>query len=107
MKVLKFVGMGILGVAAIGLFILGTMHLWNWLIPMLFHGPIVTYWQAAGLLILSKIFFSGFGHGHGHGRHHGSGHHGHCCEGERPKREGWWKHYHNCCNDKDNNVTVE
>jgi len=105
MKVLKFVGMGILGVAAIGLFLLGTMHLWNWLIPLLFHGPIITFWQTVGLLILSKILFSGFGRGHG--RHHGRGRRGNCCEGERPKRDGWWKHYHGCCNDKENKTTVE
>jgi hypothetical protein len=35
--------------------------LWNWLIPVLFHGPIITYAQALGLLVLSKILFSGIG----------------------------------------------
>lgn len=36
------------------------MLLWNWLMPALFglHG--ITFWQALGLLILSKILFSGF-----------------------------------------------
>jgi hypothetical protein len=48
------------------------MSLWNALIPSLFHGPSLTFWQAAGLLVLSKILFGGFrgrgGHGwHGHG----------------------------------------
>jgi len=37
-----------------------TMSLWNWLIPELFHGPVVTIWQTFGLIILSKILFSGF-----------------------------------------------
>ena len=29
------------------------MSLWNALIPALFHGPLVTFWQAVGLLVLS------------------------------------------------------
>jgi hypothetical protein len=36
------------------------MTLWNWLIPPLFHGPVLTFWQTLGLLVLSKLFFSGF-----------------------------------------------
>ena len=36
------------------------MSLWNALIPALFHGPLVTFWQAAGLLVLCKILFGGF-----------------------------------------------
>ena len=44
------------------------MSLWNALIPALFHGPLVTFWQAAGLLVLSKILFGGF---RGRGGHHG------------------------------------
>ncbi len=42
-----------------------TMNLWNWLVPLLFKGPIVTFWQAIGLLALSKILFGGFGRGGG------------------------------------------
>ena len=38
------------------------MLLWNWLIPDLFSGPVITFWQAAGLFLLSKILF-GFGKG--------------------------------------------
>jgi hypothetical protein len=45
------------------------MLLWNELVPALFNGPVITYWQAVGLLILSKILFHGFG-----GRHHGHHH---------------------------------
>jgi len=51
------------------------MSLWNALIPALFHGPLVTFWQAVGLLVLSKILFGGF---RGRGGHHGwHGRHGH------------------------------
>jgi len=45
------------------------MSLWNALIPALFHGPIVTFWQAVGLLVLSKILFGGFRGRGGHGWH--------------------------------------
>jgi hypothetical protein len=48
------------------------MNLWNWLMPTLFGWHLITYWQALGLLILSKILFGGFrgrpGH-HMHWRH--------------------------------------
>lgn len=37
------------------------MMLWNWLMPVLFGLPVIGYWQALGLLLLSKILFSGFG----------------------------------------------
>lgn len=44
------------------------MYLWNWLFPELFGLPVITFWQAAGLLLLSKIFF---GFGKKGGPHHG------------------------------------
>lgn len=69
---LKFLMFGVMGLAALGLFGLVTQWLWNWLVPELFHGPIVTFWQALGLLALSKIFFWSFGKGGGgHWRHRG------------------------------------
>jgi|SRR5579859_2104074 len=45
-----------------GIFIFGAivMWLWNTLMPVLFHLPVISFWQALGLLILSKILFSGF-----------------------------------------------
>lgn len=55
------------------LFLFGTMYLWNWLVPTLFHGPIINIWQTLGLIVLSKILFGGFGKkmgGHHHNRHH-------------------------------------
>ncbi len=96
MRALKFVGMGILGIAGITLFIFVTMHLWNWLVPALFHGPIITFWQSAGLLILSKILFSGFGH-RGHGHHHGKD----CHSRENHRKKFWDKFgHHSSCEDK-------
>lgn len=38
--------------------------LWNWLLPPLFGWSQITFWQALGLLALSRILFGGFG-GHG------------------------------------------
>lgn len=43
------------------------MLLWNWLIPGIFNGPAITYVQALGLLLLSKILLSPIGRGFGHG----------------------------------------
>lgn len=54
---------------AIG-FGMATMYLWNWLVPALFAGPVITFWQAIGLLALSKLLFWGFGKG----GHHKGGH---------------------------------
>ena len=28
-----------------------TMSLWNWLVPVLFNGPAISFWQTLGLLI--------------------------------------------------------
>ncbi len=57
----KFVVLGILGLI---LFTFVVMWLWNWLVPALFNGPVLTYWQTLGILVLSKILFSGIGKGH-------------------------------------------
>jgi hypothetical protein len=52
------------------------MSLWNWLIPTIFGLTTITWVQALGLLVLSKILFGGFrggagwGGGFGGGRHH-------------------------------------
>jgi hypothetical protein len=35
--------------------------LWNWLLPPVFGLPVITFWQAVGLLALSRILFGGFG----------------------------------------------
>jgi hypothetical protein len=44
--------------------------LWNWLMPLIFGLPQITYWQAFGILVLAKLLFGSFGHGHhGHSDH--------------------------------------
>lgn len=46
------------------------MSLWNWLVPELFNGPQITFWQALGLFLLSKLFFGISGKkGGGHWKH--------------------------------------
>lgn len=60
----------VLGIPAfILLFGFGFMYLWNWIVPNLFHGPIITFWQGMGIVLLSKILFGGFKGKHGGHRH--------------------------------------
>ena len=41
------------------------MHLWNWLLPALFGWSPITFWQALGLMVLSRILFGSLCGGHG------------------------------------------
>jgi len=56
-RVLKFV---LFAVLAGGIFGWVVMWLWNHLMPALFGLHSIGFWQALGLLILSKILLSGF-----------------------------------------------
>ncbi len=59
--------------AAIALTVLSTvvMVLWNALVPELFHGPMISFWQAVGLLVLSHLLLRGWGRWHyGNGWRH-------------------------------------
>lgn len=53
---------GILCMAIIGVLFIGgiVMLLWNALMPDIFHLREINFWQALGLFILAKLFFSGF-----------------------------------------------
>jgi membrane protein required for beta-lactamase induction len=48
-----------LGMVAIVIVLLGypLMLLWNWLMPIIFGLPEITFWQAIGLNILSTVLF--------------------------------------------------
>jgi hypothetical protein len=59
-RISKFV---LFAVLAGGIFSFVVMWLWNRLMPALFGLHVLSFWQALGLLILSKILLSGF-----HGR---------------------------------------
>jgi hypothetical protein len=45
------------------------MSLWNWLAPAVFGGRAIGFWQALGLLILTRILFGGFRGRPGHHMH--------------------------------------
>jgi hypothetical protein len=60
---------------AAGIFIFGwvVMQLWNGILPAVLGVHIITFWQALGILVLSKILFGGFHGCHCRPRsHHGS-----------------------------------
>jgi hypothetical protein len=57
-KIVKMVVFVVVAAAALGLIV---MLLWNALIPELFKGPELTFWQALGLLVLSHILLRGWG----------------------------------------------
>lgn len=97
LKVLKYTGFGILGVGAMFGFVALVMLLWNALIPELFNGPELSYWQTAGIFILSKILLSGFGGGGSKNSH------------DRHGKSKWMSKYHDKykhgCDDE--NIKVE
>jgi len=46
------------------------MMLWNSILPDVIHATVINYWQALGLLVLSRILFGGFGFHRGERDHH-------------------------------------
>jgi hypothetical protein len=67
---LRYIPMIIGGILLAGLlaFLLGfiVMHLWNWLMPVIFGLPKITYWQGWGLVLLAHILFKAGPHRHDH-----------------------------------------
>ncbi len=57
-KIIKAMVIALIAAMALGFIIMG---LWNALIPPLFNGPMLNYWQAIGLLLLSHILLRGWG----------------------------------------------
>lgn len=57
-RMLKFLPFGVLFLAVFGFVV---MSLWNWLVPALFGLRAIGYWQALGLVVLSRILFGGRG----------------------------------------------
>lgn len=70
-KIAFVVVAGIIALSAI------VMWLWNWLVPELFHGPVITIYHALGLMLLTRILFRGF--------------HGNRCGGMYGGKWGAWK----------------
>ncbi len=68
-KILKIVVLVLLACMVFGYV---TMRLWNWLVPGIFGWHSITFAQAIGLFVLSKLLFGGFHkHGGGLGRERG------------------------------------
>jgi Ca2+/H+ antiporter, TMEM165/GDT1 family len=56
-RAMMFLLFGALFVTVFGFFV---MRLWNWLTPALFGWHLIGFWQAVGVLVLSRILFGGF-----------------------------------------------
>jgi len=77
---------GIAGLLAmIAAFSVAAMFLWNALMPEIFGLPVLSYWQALGMVILARILFGGLGHGRFGSRRRGGFLH------DNPLREKWMK----------------
>jgi len=65
LKIVRIICMTLVGliVAVLFAFIFGLLVkiLWNWLMPVIFNLPQISYWQAFGILILAKLLFGSFG----------------------------------------------
>ena len=59
----------IFGAALLAALAYVVMLLWNWLLPSIFGITTIDFWQALGILALSKILFGGFGFGKHNFRH--------------------------------------
>lgn len=54
LKSVLFAAVAIVAMAAV------VMWLWNWLIPDIFNGTTINFFQAIGLMLLCRILFRGF-----------------------------------------------
>lgn len=63
-RIAKMLVLAAIAIPAIGFIV---MSLWNALMPAIFGLPALGFWQALGLLVLSKILFGSF---HGGSHHH-------------------------------------
>jgi hypothetical protein len=71
--VAKGIAIAVAVVVFIALFSGAVMLLWNDLVPPVFHGPVIGYWQALALLVLCRLLFGGlrgWRGSHGHWRRH-------------------------------------
>ncbi len=57
LRVVKIALFGTLAVVAVSFLV---MSLWNVLMPSIFAVRAISFWQALGLLVLSKLLFGGF-----------------------------------------------
>lgn len=59
----KVVGFPVIAFGVIWIGVMGflTFALWNTLMPAILHLPAISFWQALGLLLLSRLLFGGWG----------------------------------------------
>ena len=57
---MRFLKFGVIAIAAFAVFGFIVMSLWNSILPSATGWHPINYWQALGLLVLSKILFGGF-----------------------------------------------
>lgn len=101
-KIFKIVVMVVSGILALGFVV---MALWNWLLPNLFVGVHeISYVQALGVLVLSKILFGGF---RGHGGMHKGKHPRHLKNMTAEEREKFQAGMSACCGGKSKQDAVE
>lgn len=75
-RIIRSIAAGVVFLLIAGIFV---FLLWNWLMPVIFNLRGITFWQAVGLVALSRILFSGKGmHTPGYGS-----------SGERGVGGGW------------------
>jgi hypothetical protein len=68
-RILRGLKILLIVVVAATVFSFLVMELWNHLMPSVFNLHAITFWQALGLLVLSKILFGGFRGRPGFGMH--------------------------------------
>ena len=66
---MRAVKIAFFAVIAVAIVSFAVMILWNALLPNIFTVKTITFWQALGLLVLSKLLFGGFRPYGGGGRH--------------------------------------
>jgi hypothetical protein len=59
-RFLRVLKIALLASFAVGTVSLVVMSLWNTLMPSIFAVRAISFWQALGLLVLSKLLFGGF-----------------------------------------------
>ena len=104
LKILFFAFVFIVFVAAISWVV---MLLWNAILPDVVGVKPLNIWQAAGLLLLSKILFGGFGKGKGHWKNskkkHWKNKWMNMSHEERHEAKNRWKEY---CKNKGEDKTI-
>ena len=95
-RCIKIGVMAVLGIAAVTWIV---MQLWNCLLPDLFMGVSpIGYWQALGVLVLSRILFGGLRGGcHGHWRERRARWESMTPEERQQLKGRFGSRWHHCC----------